>query len=67
MTKNFQKAQANLYEIEYKINEWPKKFENLDLRSFFNKLLGKNMKSIYLEAGKTLFFICGSLGLLLHT
>jgi hypothetical protein len=34
-------------EIEKKINKWLKNSEILDSRSFFNKLSGKNIKSIY--------------------
>jgi hypothetical protein len=37
------------FEIEYKINEWPKNSENLDLRSLFNILSGKNIKTIYFK------------------
>jgi hypothetical protein len=43
---------AKLGKILYKINEWAKSSENLDLRRFFNKLLRKNIKFIYLGAGK---------------
>jgi hypothetical protein len=43
--KSFLSSIANL-EIEFKINECLKNSENLDLSSFFNALLGKNIKSI---------------------
>jgi hypothetical protein len=44
------------FEIDYKINEWLIKSENLDLRSFFKEILRKNIKSTYLNESKSPIF-----------